>query len=308
MEDPRAHIAAIGAALAAGRLIPYLGPGLLELQAGAQALPASSEALARMLNAKVTVPLRARSQLSATAQYIENYKHRKTLTGLMSQAFATHWPPTALHLGLAAVAPPLIVDTWYDQVMEAALREGCAAGERGQEREQDWGQVQGLSQTEHFGHWTGAYDASGQPVEDAASEHWRTLLYKPIGGVSPAGNYLVSDTDYVEVLTVIDIQLPIPEPVKRLRSGRDFLFLGCRFNDPLPRTFARQIMKRSGDRHWAVIAGDLSPKEARFLAEQRITRIDLPLAQFVEQLFAQQAFAEHPFAAQATQASAVAAA
>ena len=71
----------------------------------------------------------------------------------------------------------------------------------------------------------------------------RTLVYKPIGGHQPAGNYLVSDSDYVEVLTEIDIQTPIPPEVQALRSGRNFLFLGCRFDDQLTRSFARQIMK-----------------------------------------------------------------
>jgi hypothetical protein len=112
-------------------------------------------------------------------------------------------------------------------------------------------------------------------VEDAA---WETLLYQPLGSIFPAENFLVSDSDYVEVLTEIDIQTPIPAAVQRIRTGRHFLFLGCRFAMQLDRLFARQIMKRSSARHWAVLPEPPTKNEARFLAEQNITRIDLPLS------------------------------
>ena len=115
----------------------------------------------------------------------------------------------------------------------------------------------------------------GQPLEDAAAP--ATLLYKPWGGHAPAGNYLVSDSDFVEVLTEIDIQTPIPVPVQQRRRKLGFVFLGCRFDDQLPRAFARQILKRSAGPHVAVLPDTPTRMEARFLAEQGITRIALPL-------------------------------
>ncbi len=139
--------------------------------------------------------------------------------------------------------------------------------------------MQGLSQSEHFGQWIGAYDAAGAPLPELPSQGG-PLLYKPIGSHDPAGNYLVSDSDYVEVLTEIDIQTPIPEAVQRWRIGRHFLFLGCRFDDQLTRSFARQIMKRSSDHHWAVLPEPPTRMEARFLEEQGITRIPMALADF----------------------------
>ena len=78
------------------------------------------------------------------------------------------------------------------------------------------------------------------------------MLYSPHGGVRPAKNFLVADSDYVEVLTEIDIQTPIPAAVKAARADRGFLFLGCRFDDQMLRTYARQIMKRSKGPHFAV--------------------------------------------------------
>ncbi|MBV5286541.1 MAG: SIR2 family protein [Methyloversatilis discipulorum] len=257
--------AEIEAGLRAGRVVPYLGPGMLSL-VPQYAVPGTPEALVALLTAKVSVPHKIRSRLTQAAQFIENFKHRKTVVDLMNNAFAAAPSASPLHAWLASLNLPLIVDTWYDEAMSTALHE---AGVK-------WGEVQGLSQSEHFGSWTGWYDRDGNPLPDRAPD-WATLLYKPIGSTSPAGNYLVSDSDYVEVLTEIDIQTPIPQEVQALRSGRSFLFLGCRFNDQLTRSFARQIMKRSSDRHWALLPDEPTRMEAKFLAEQNITRIALPL-------------------------------
>ena len=263
--------------LAAGQVIPYLGPAVLGLE-GSTAVPSAPETLVELITAKVTVPHKIRKNLTAAGQFIENFKHRKTLVGLLSDAFQGQPAPTALHRFLASLPLPLIVDAWYDATMASAM-----AGRS------DFGQVQGVSRAEHFGDWVHYFHADGTPAEPAEAAQWTTLLYKPLGSIAPARNFILSDSDYVEVLTEIDIQTPIPERVKEIRSGRNFLFLGCRFRTQLERTYARQIMKRSSSRHWAVLPEEPTRNEARFLAEQQIERIDLPLAEFVQQLLGNQA-------------------
>jgi len=269
-----AHVEAIAGALRAGRMIPYLGPGMLELCPEAEAVPASLEALATFLGSKVTVPGRARGNLGASAQYIENFKHRKTLVDLMRQAFAPPLTPSPLHRALAALpAVPLIVQLWYDDVLRSAL-----AGR------QDVGLIQGVSQSEHFGTWYQAMEADGTDREVNALAERALVLYQPWGAAAPRQNFLVSDADFVEVLTEIDIQTPLPALVQERRRERSFLFLGCRFTSQTERIFAHQIGKRSADRHYAVLAAEPSRNEARFLAQHGIVRIDLPLAQFAQRL------------------------
>ncbi len=264
-------------ALETGGVIPYLGPGVLSLAASCP-VPDSPESLVELLTAKVQVPHKVRKNLTAAAQFIENFRHRKTLASLMADAFRAKVNPTPLHNYLAGITmePFLIVDLWYDNAMQWAL-----------DSNEDWGQIQGCSQSEHFGTWYKAYRQDGAEADDFEAETWGTVLYKPLGSISPEQNFLVSDTDFVEVMTEIDIQTPIPDVVKQLRAGRNFLFLGCRFQTQLERTFARQIMKRSSDKHWAVLPGELTRNEARFLEEQNIERIDVPLAEFVEALVAE---------------------
>jgi hypothetical protein len=255
------------AGLAAGTLAPYLGAGMLSLCAGS-APPADPVALAGVLTARVSVPGKIRNRLTAAAQFIENFKHRKTLVKAMDEAFASAGVPSALHHWLAHLRPALIVDTWYDDTMRSALTQA--------RHRVDWAEVQGLSQSEHFGHWTGWFDAAG--TADPNPIPAPTVLYKPWGGHAPAGNYLISDSDFVEVLTEIDIQTPIPQVVQLRRGRLGFVFLGCRFNDQLPRAFARQILKRSAGPHFAVLPDEPTRMEARFLVEQGITRIAMPLA------------------------------
>lgn len=272
MNKSTSQLQDVRAALAAGTLIPYLGPGVLELMADCP-VPGTQEQLAAYLSSRVTVPHKITKRLTAAAQFIENFKHRKTLVDLMQRAFEASVTPTRLHQALAALPDlPLIVDVWYDDAMRNALaaRPSGAA----------WGQVQGQSQSEHFGTWFQCYDHEGKAVDEETADAWNTVLYQPIGARAPAANYLVSDSDYVEVLTEIDIQTPIPPLVQSLRRGRNFLFLGCRFNDQLQRTFARQIIKRSSDRHWAILEGQPSRNEQRFMTEYGIEQIDISLVDF----------------------------
>ena len=272
-DEAVAALAAAKADLAAGRVVPYIGPSLFDQENGE--IPTTPEALSLALHAKAPVSGRIRGNLWATAQFIESRRHRKTLTALMSGIFQAPAAPTALHRRLAGWPLPLIVDTWYDGAMRAALQDSGRT---------DWGEIQGVTRAGEFREiWTRAYDASGAQVDLAAAANWTTILYKPHGAITPAANFLVSDSDYVEVLTEIDIQTPIPDVVKERRRGCGFLFIGARFHEQMLRIFARQIAKRSAGGHRAIAERVLLTRnEARFLDETDISLIDCPLDAAVE--------------------------
>ena len=100
--DPQSLLGEAAAALRAGELVPYLGPGVSAL--GAQPVPLSPETLADWFGTKITLPKRARGNAWAAAQHIESYKHRNTVTALMAEAFATPVEPSPLHSYLATVS------------------------------------------------------------------------------------------------------------------------------------------------------------------------------------------------------------
>lgn len=269
-----AALHAIAASFHEGKCIPYLGPGVLAMEDSP--LPAAPETLVKQLTAKASVPHKVRNNLGAAAQFIENFKHRSSVTSSMTEAFSAEAKPNALHNLIATIPSlPLIVHLWYDDLLQKAL--SCNAS---------WGIAQGVSQAEHFGDWIYFYNSNGSFAGVEANVDptaWKTLLYQPLGSVWPARNYLVSDSDFVEVITEIDIQSPIPKCVQEIRNGRNFLFLGCRFSTQLERLFAQQITKRSSDKHWAVMADEPTRNEARFLAEHNIEVLPITLSEFVAQ-------------------------
>jgi hypothetical protein len=256
------------AGLKAGTLVPYLGAEVVLLEAANAGLPVSTEALIARFGKKVPIPGRLRKNLTAAAQYIETFRHRKIWRGLMTDAYAQPASPSVLHHWLVALKPALIVDMGYDAAAAAALAATSAS----------WGQVQGISRADSRAgqgqDWVAAYTSSGELCAESAAADWQTLLYKPLGSITPASNFLVSDADFVEVLTEIDVQTPIPTEVKARRSSRGFVFLGCRFDNQLARTYARQIIKRSAGPHYALIGTEEAPltrNEVQFIDEQGIT-------------------------------------
>ena len=275
LADPAAAFGDLVKQLRSGDIVPYLGPGVAELSK--PQIPTSAEALAAFFGTKVALPRRAKGNVWAAAQHIESNKHRSTVTALMTEAFAPAVEPTPLHRFLASLPIPMIVDAWYDGAMRTAL------GGR-----TDWGEIQGNTRA-GIGEdrWYRFYDSAGAEADREAAKTWTTLLYKPHGGVVPAKNFLISDADYVEVLTEIDIQTPIPEEVRHRRTDRRFLFIGCRFNDQLLRTYARQISKRSAARHFVIVEpSSISKNELRFFESQSLIPIVLPLAEAVAGLIA----------------------
>lgn len=268
-EENHARLESIGAEIAAGRLVPYLGPGVLDCF-DKPAIPTAPVALAMELHARAPVGAKLRGDLWRTAQFIEQRRHRKTLIAFMTDIFKVPAAPGPLHTWLARQQAPLIVDTWYDAALGNAFR---AAGR------QDFGEVQGVTRAqENRDIWTKAYSADGNETSADAAKSWATVLYKPHGSVLPAQNYLVADSDYVEALTEIDIQSPIPDVVQERRQNCGFVFIGCRFDDQMLRTYARQIMKRSKGPRYAVVDFEPTRMEERFLAEQGIEPVASGLA------------------------------
>lgn len=271
------RIGAIAAEVAAGRIVPYLGPGLLDV-GPRTTLPTRPEALAMELHQRAPVGAKLRGNMWGTAQFIEQRRHRKSLVAFMTDIFASPAEPGALHAWLAAHPVPMIVDTWYDAALTRAMK---AAGR------QDFVEVQGVTRAlEHRDIWTKCYAPDGSEVDPSLARNATTLIYKPHGSVVPASNFLVADSDYVEVLTEIDIQTPIPEAVKERRTERGFLFIGCRFDDQMLRTFARQIMKRSRGPSYAIVDFDPTRMEERFFADEGIEPLRCSLVDAIDVIVA----------------------
>ncbi|MBR9973349.1 SIR2 family protein [Magnetospirillum sulfuroxidans] len=277
---PHEIVADLGRQIAAGHLIPFLGPEVLTLTPEPWPVPTGARELSQRLCKRVAVPGRIRNNMWHTAQYIETFRHRMTLDKLMLEIFKPVPEPSLLHRWLAGRTQlPLIIDTWYDGTMAQALAEARS----------DWALFQGTSKARRTGDapWFRSYAADGSEVASAEAAKATTILYKPHGAALPAGDVLASDADYVEVLTDIDIQTPIPDTIKERRTEMGVIFLGCRFYDQILRTFARCLTKHSKGPRYAVVPwDDLTPNEKKFMEIEKITPISMPLAQAAEILAA----------------------
>lgn len=276
-DDAKERLKELKQALAADTFVPYLGPGLLALSERAGETPDCPEAVAAELHARAPAPSKIRTNMWSVAQHIEQRRHRRTLQAWMAEIFSATPAPIALHRFLAELPLSLIVDSWYDGAMRAAM---CALDRK------DIKNIQGITRAGEFRDiWTRAYDLEGNEID--AGQTARTVLYEPHGGAAPAANFLVADSDYVEVLTEIDIQTPLPDDVKERRLNRSFFFIGCRFDDQMLRTYARQIMKRSTQPHFAIMEAEkLTRNERKFLTTQGITVINMPLEDALETMLA----------------------
>ncbi|WP_225186689.1 SIR2 family protein [Bradyrhizobium sp. NBAIM01] len=95
--------------------------------------------------------------------------------------------------------------------------------------------------------WYHCYDSACQEVDSAVAGSWAAVLYKPHNSVQRANNFVISDADYVEALTEIDIQTPNPDIITERRTLTVLSLHGLSFHEQLLRSYARQIVKRSGD-------------------------------------------------------------
>ena len=174
----------IASALDRGDAIPYLGPGLLSFDGAVRQLPDSQKALVGHLTSKSNVPHKVRNNLGAAAQFIENFKHRSTVTDAMTEAFSVEAQPTRMHTLLmsharAAIGCSRMVRRSSAKSPSLAFKLGYGAGRK------PGGALRQLDPLLH------RRTAHTQELEtDKSHAEWNTLLYQPLGSVWPARNYL----------------------------------------------------------------------------------------------------------------------
>ena len=116
--------------LEAGEGRALLGAGHAGSGTGRQPRAQLARGAGARAGSKVSVPHKLRGNLTAAAQFIENFKHRKSVVHLMEEAFRPDVEPAPLHRYLAGLTkePLLIVDAWYDNAMAHALQSRCLWG------------------------------------------------------------------------------------------------------------------------------------------------------------------------------------
>jgi DNA-binding SARP family transcriptional activator len=290
------QLEAIAQAMAAGRLVIVLGPGVNSVgQAGnGHGLPVRDELAKRLADAFGCPPEHA-GELTKVAQYVAITRGVGPLYDELHALLEREQAPGAVHRFLAQVpallrergAPqPLIVSTNYDRALERAFVDAAEPADvvtyvsLGRDRGR-------------FLHRTadGATRVITTPnaYADVPLDE-RPILLKIHGEVDleparDAESFVVSEDDYIGYLAESGIGGVLPVTVAARLRRSHFLFLGYGLVDWSFRVFLQRLWpdEQPAYRSWAVQPG-ATVLEREFWRRRAVELVDTPLDREVEQL------------------------
>jgi DNA-binding SARP family transcriptional activator len=291
------HLQEIAKAIAVGRLVVVLGPGVnacSSVEANGASLPLQTEITARLAEAFGCPPEHS-GELTKVAQYVSVTRGVGPLYDELHALFTQEHAPGPVHHFLAELparlrargAPqPLLVTTSYDRALEQAFAEAGEALEvvtyvslgrdRGRflHRSAD-GRVRMIITPNAYAD----VPFDGHPV-----------LLKIHGEVDidpgrDAESFVVSEDDYIAYLSESGLGGVLPVTVAARLRRSHYLFLGYGLVDWSFRVFLQRLWpdEQPAYRSWAVQA-DASALEQEFWRRRAVDLIDSPLGEEVEQL------------------------
>ena len=299
--DLEAHLGVVIRAIAAGRLVPFLGAGVnlcgrppsLPWQPGQQRYLPSGGELAAYLADHFGCPPAERSDLARICQYVAVMEGLGPLYEGLRSLFDADYPSTPVHRFFAGLPSTLrakghpvrhqvIVTTNYDDLMERAYRE---AG-------QPYDLVTYITEGDLRGRfWHTPPDGQARVIEKPNEYRGLMLDERPailkIHGAVDRGSperdsFVITEDHYIDYLTRTDLSnlIPIPLPGKLRKSH--FLFLGYGLRDWNLRVILHRI---SGEQKlpfmsWAI---QLHPDDLdrRFWMRRDVEILDVPLDDYI---------------------------
>jgi hypothetical protein len=239
---PSPPFRAIADLLKRGEVVPLLGAGVnfghrparARYQEGAAFLPSGAE-LSRLLADQCSFPSkegRDRADLAKVSSYFEETTGRPVLRRQLREVFRRDYQTCAIHRYLAEVEKPLlIVTTNYDDLMESALRDAGRPFDlvvHAADRKDLAGSV--LWQPH------GAAGPEAVPPNQLYIDLEKTtVVYKMHGSVDrlrdDGDGYVITEDDYVDFLSRMTGQSPVPSHFMKHFRSRHFLFMGYGLGD-----------------------------------------------------------------------------
>jgi DNA-binding SARP family transcriptional activator len=300
VKGPRAMVGdqfeAIARALASGRLVVVLGPGvnMADPSGNGDSIPVRDE-LASQLAKAFGCPPEYAGELTKVAQYVAVTRGVGPLYDELHALLDHEHAPGAVHRFLAQLptllrersAPqPLIVTTNYDRTLERAFAEAGEAVDvvayvsLGRDR----GRFMHRSAEGGARVITTPNAYADVPLDD------RTVLLKIHGEVDleparEAESFVVSEDDYIGYLAESGLGGVLPVTVAARLRRSHFLFLGYGLVDWSFRVFLQRLWpdEQPAYRSWAVQPG-ATALEREFWRRRAVELIDTPLDREVDQL------------------------
>lgn len=267
--DTRQTFHTLREGLRTGTLVPCLGPGAL---AGVvdtldlSPIPADSDSLILAMNAGQPMAPRLMHEFARAAMHVENKKGRSFLERFLNRIYnERHWTVSPLHRWLAGLNLPYVIDCNRDKQMQMLYEDRAHTLIVGTAR---------ISAAHHryvVHQWTGE---RYQRIEAGQMNTALPILFKPLGSPLPKPSYIASDADFVDYITELMGGFAIPEPLKKIRSGKRYLMLGMNFTRDTERMIVSDLIYGAASpAGWALIR-NASAKEQRFCAKQHLQWLD----------------------------------
>lgn len=263
------------AGLAAGEVVPFLGPGVLADVSHSQdgrPIPATSDQLILALNRGQPMAAKLMYEFPRAAMNIELKHGRSAVNHVLKKTYDDPaWSEAAIHRWLADLNLPYIIDLNRDtglQRLYAKRPHTLIVG------------VSRISGTAfRFKLYRHDGEQYGPATDEAEIDPNAPILFKPCGTPWPEPNWVASDADYVDYLTELMGGLAIPPFLKARRVGLKYLVAGARLNRDTTRMLLSDIMYAAAQpAGWALIA-DANAKEQRFCARLGLELVDAEIGE-----------------------------
>lgn len=260
-----------------GKIIPYLGPGVLAdviHQDTGSAMPADSDSLIIAMNNGAPMAPRLMYEFPRAAMNMELKKGRKFLTRFLEETYADdQWSRSALHDWIKSIKPNYVIDINRDCQLQDSYSNTAHILIRGISR---------IAGTD-FRFTLHQYDGeSYTELEPQQVDTNLPILFKPMGSPIPEATFIASDADYVDYITELMGGFGLPLFLKEYRVEKQYLFIGLSMKRDTERMILSDVTyasdKISG---WAMISNP-NNKERRYCKNKNIEIIEADVNDLLE--------------------------
>jgi len=253
------------ASIAAGKVVPYIGPGALfdviNEQTG-EPMPADSDSLILAMNNGRPMAPRLMYEFPRAAMDMELKKGRSFVNRFLENLYGnTCWTRAAVHEWLAGVKPPYVIDINRDTQLQDSYTGTPHLFVHGIAR------IGGTDYRFRVHHYDGA---SYREIDHADADTSLPILFKPMGSPLPDPCFIASDADYVDYITELMGGFGLPGFIKSYRENRQYLFIGVPMTRDTERMVLSDIIYAADEpAGWAIIR-EPTAKEERYCKKMKL--------------------------------------
>lgn len=250
--------------LAAGNVVPCLGPGVLEDTRDPRSgrpMPGEGQALMDLASGGQPVPAKVAFECSRALMHFELKRGRSFINKTLTAAYDVACEGGRVHEWLTELGVPYVIDTNRDRRLQDLWT--------GRPHTLVVGVARIIGNDFRFRLW----ESDGERYREVNSsdvDPSLPVLFKPLGTPIPEPIFVASDADYVDYITELMGGLAVPKFLKQRRVGMKYLMLGLRFVRDTQRMIVSDLMADAASpAGWAMIS-DPTAKERRFCASKDI--------------------------------------